>query len=153
MKLTPGAAILWTVLVPGLAHLRLGHVMRAVLAFATSAGIFFAGAAMVGDRIWYFELFEPMEFLKPVLDRLPLQLLPEAPNLGCRRHRAVQRSGRWGRRGSHAQQETVLRGGVPTLPDLQCGDPGPSEPWSAVPTRPERLPSDRLLQAKPSEGQ
>jgi len=83
MKLTPGAAILWTVLVPGLAHLRLGHLVRAALAFATSVGIFFAGWAIVGDRIWYFELFEPMAFLKPVLDRLPLQLLPEAPNLGC----------------------------------------------------------------------
>lgn len=83
MKLTPGAAILWTVLVPGLAHLRLGHMGRALLAFATSVGIFFVGAAIVGDRIWYFELFEPMAFLKPILDRLPLQLLPEAPNLGC----------------------------------------------------------------------
>lgn len=83
MKLTPGAAILWTLLVPGSAHLRLGHAARAALVFATAVGLFAAGAAIVGDRVWYFQLFEPFPFLKTLLDRVPVQLLPEAPNLGC----------------------------------------------------------------------
>lgn len=83
MKMTPGTAILWTALVPGLAHVRLGLALRGALAFLTSVGIFALGASIVGDRIWYFQLFQPMALLAPLLDRVPLQLLPEAPNLGC----------------------------------------------------------------------
>ena len=74
MKLTPGTAILWTMLLPGLAHLRMGVASRAALAFATSVGIFALGASIVGDRIWYFQLFQPMALLAPLLDRVPLQL-------------------------------------------------------------------------------
>ena len=74
---------MWTMLVPGLAHLRLGHAARALMAFLTSVGLFALGAWMVGDRVWYFQLFEPFAFLEPVLRYVPLQLLPESPNLGC----------------------------------------------------------------------
>ncbi len=83
MTVTPGAAILWTMLVPGLAHVRLGRPGRALLAFATSTGLFWLGVAIVGPRAWYFQLFEPFALLKPVLERVPVQLLPEVPNLGC----------------------------------------------------------------------
>lgn len=83
VKLSPGAAVAWTLLVPGSAHAQLGSYLRAALAFLTSVGLFFAGYAIVGDRVWYFQLFEPFAFLAPVLERVPVQLLPEAPNLGC----------------------------------------------------------------------
>jgi hypothetical protein len=61
----------------------MGYTARAVLALGTSVGLFWLGAAMVGDRIWYFQLFEPFSWLAPLLNRVPLQLLPESPNLGC----------------------------------------------------------------------
>ncbi len=83
MKPTPGAAILWTVLVPGLAHLRLGHPLRGAAALVTTVAMFFAGWALVGDRMWYFQLFEPFSFLQPVLERVPVQMLPDSLNLGC----------------------------------------------------------------------
>ncbi len=83
MRLTPGSAILLTMLIPGSAHVRLGKPMRGLLAFLSCVGLFFAGWMIVKDRIWYFALFEPFSLLKPLLDIAAIQLLPESPNLGC----------------------------------------------------------------------
>ena len=88
MSLTPGAAVLWTFLVPGLAHLRLGRGGRAGLAFLSTCILFWLGYSMLGwgegnpVRLWYFALFQPFALLKPVLDIAPVQLLPESANLG-----------------------------------------------------------------------
>jgi hypothetical protein len=83
MTLSPGAAALWSLILPGLAHFRMGHASRAVLAFATTVGLFWAGYAIVGVRLWRFTLFEPFAVLEVLFRYLPLQLLPESPNLGC----------------------------------------------------------------------
>ncbi|MEM7202616.1 MAG: DUF6677 family protein [Planctomycetota bacterium] len=77
------AAILATLLVPGSAHLALGHVLRGLVALISTLGLFWAGVSVLGERIWYFQLFEPFALIKPLLDLVPLQLLPESPNLGC----------------------------------------------------------------------
>ncbi|MCZ6756547.1 MAG: hypothetical protein O7E49_14655 [Gemmatimonadetes bacterium] len=88
MSLTPGAAVLWTFLVPGLAHLRLGRGGRAALAFLSTGILFWLGYSMLswGEghsvRLWHFALFQPFALLQPVLGIAPLQLLPESANLG-----------------------------------------------------------------------
>lgn len=79
---------MWTFLVPGLAHLRLGKTGRAVTALATTTLLFWLGYAMLGwgegstVRLWFFTLFTPLSFLQPVLSLVPIQLVPESANLG-----------------------------------------------------------------------
>lgn len=82
MRPTPGTAILWTCLLPGAAHARLGRPGRAVVAFATCVIPFVLGYWILGQRLWWFELFRAESF-RFLLDHVPIQLLPESPNLGC----------------------------------------------------------------------
>ena len=81
--MTPTTAILLSLLVPGSAHAALGQPKRAVLAFLVTVGMFFAGYAILQDRLFAFVLFEPFDFLGIVANILPINLLPEAPNAGC----------------------------------------------------------------------
>ncbi len=79
---------MWTFLVPGLAHLRLGETGRAVTALTTTTLLFWLGYSMLvwGEgstvRLWFFSLFTPLSFLQPVLSLVPIQLVPESANLG-----------------------------------------------------------------------
>ena len=88
MTLTPGAAVMWTFLVPGLAHFRLGRAARGLAALVTTSALFWLGHSMLGwgeghsVRLWFFALFEPFSILRPVLSLVPVQLLPESANLG-----------------------------------------------------------------------
>ncbi len=81
--MTPANAILLTLLVPGSAHFVLGKPARGVVALVMCAGLFFAGWAILGDRLFHGVLFEPFEFLARITHFIPFNLLPEAPNLGC----------------------------------------------------------------------
>ena len=83
MSLAPGAAAVWSLIVPGLGHVRLGRPARAAAAFVSTVGLFWLGYAMVGVRLWFFTLFQPFAAVEVVLGYVPLQLLPESPNLGC----------------------------------------------------------------------
>lgn len=88
MNLSPGAAVLWTFLVPGSAHLRLGRAGRALLAFVSTAALFWLGYSMMGwgegdpVRLWSFTLIDPPSFLAPVVNLFPVHLAPESANLG-----------------------------------------------------------------------
>jgi hypothetical protein len=81
-KLTPGAAMLASLLVPGLAHFRLGRPVRAAVAFASAVGLFWLGYAIVGQRLWQMVLFQPFDFLAIPFRLLPIHLLPDSLNLG-----------------------------------------------------------------------
>ena len=70
-------------LVPGLPQLLLGRTTRGLVAFLSTVGLFAAGWAIVGGRLWAFELFKPFGFLKPVFGLLPINLLPDIGNTGC----------------------------------------------------------------------
>lgn len=70
-------------LVPGLPQLLLGRTVRGIAAFVSTVGLFVVGYAIVGERLWAFELFKPFTILKPVLGFLPLNLLPDVGNAGC----------------------------------------------------------------------
>lgn len=67
---------------PGAAHVRLGKPGRAAAAFLTCVLPFLVGYWVLGQRLWWFELFRA-ESLRFLLDHVPIQLLPESPNLGC----------------------------------------------------------------------
>ena len=89
MAMTPGAAVWLTFLVPGLAHFRLGQPVRALLALASTTALFWFGYSMLGwgegdpIRLWRLALIdEPFSFLAPMLELIPIQLVPESANLG-----------------------------------------------------------------------
>jgi hypothetical protein len=81
--MSPGNAILASLLVPGSAHFALGRPLRGAVALAVTVGMFAAGYAILGDRLFHCVLFEPFEGLGTVFRFVPIHLLPEAPNLGC----------------------------------------------------------------------
>ncbi|MHC5062491.1 MAG: DUF6677 family protein [Planctomycetota bacterium] len=94
MKLTTRSAALCTFLVPGLAHFLLGRPLRAAIAFVSCVGLFFAGYAILQDRIWFVEMITPGETgLSSWLRLLPITLLPESPNFGCSMLAAFMREG------------------------------------------------------------
>lgn len=68
--------------VPGLSHFRLGLRAQALLALCSCTALFFAGWAMVGDRLFHFSLLssEPGGAWKPARIGIPLTL-PEILNL------------------------------------------------------------------------
>jgi hypothetical protein len=79
MALRPGAATLLSLVVPGSAHVALGHPVRGALAFVTAVGLFAFGVAMLGDRLWHLS---PVP-LSGMLAWFPVLLQPEFVNLGC----------------------------------------------------------------------
>ncbi len=80
----PSQAILATLFVPGSAHFVLGRPVRGVVALVVTAGLFFAGYAIVGQHLWYHALFTLTgTWFEGVLRFVPIGMLPEAPNLGC----------------------------------------------------------------------
>ncbi|MCB9889301.1 MAG: hypothetical protein H6836_06960 [Planctomycetes bacterium] len=81
--MNPTHAILLTLLVPGAAHFLLGKAVRGVVALVVTAGMFFAGYALLQDRLFHAVLFQPFDLLAGLFAWVPLNLLPEAPNLGC----------------------------------------------------------------------
>ena len=82
MTLTPHQAMGLSFLVPGAAHFALGHALRGIVAFVSAVGLFCAGYALVGERLWAMKLFEPFALLAPLFDLLPISLLPEVLNTG-----------------------------------------------------------------------
>jgi hypothetical protein len=83
MALSPTSAMGLSFLVPGAAHFMLGRRARAAVAFLTTVGTFLAGYLLLHDRIWFFELFKPFPLIKPLVDLVPINLLPEVGNTGC----------------------------------------------------------------------
>lgn len=71
--------------VPGLWHLRAGDCRRAALAFVSCAVVFFAGYAIVQDRLFYYALvsFDRDSVLATIARVVPLLNLPEVLNLPC----------------------------------------------------------------------
>jgi hypothetical protein len=55
---SPIAAIVSTLLVPGLSHLRAGEAMRGVLAFVTVVVPMLVGCAGLGQRFWFFAIYD-----------------------------------------------------------------------------------------------
>lgn len=80
--LPPGLAMLLSLLVPGAAHLRLGHPLRGIIAMVTTLGLFWLGYAIVGQRLWQMVLFQPFELLELPFRVIPINLLPDSLNLG-----------------------------------------------------------------------
>ena len=69
--------------VPGLLQFQLGNVPRALIAFVSCTAVFFAGWAIVGERLFYWGLFAP-DGDGGWLNRLAgfgLPILPEVLNL------------------------------------------------------------------------
>ena len=60
--MNPTHAILLTLLVPGAAHFLLGKAVRGVVALVVTAGMFFAGYALLQDRLFHAVLFQPFTF-------------------------------------------------------------------------------------------
>jgi hypothetical protein len=81
--MTPANAILLTFVLPGSAHAVLGKPIRGLVAMLMCVGMFFAGWAILGDRLFHCVLFEPFAFLAHLVKFIPFNLLPEAANLGC----------------------------------------------------------------------
>lgn len=81
--MTPTSAIILSLLVPGSAHAALGKPKRALIAFVVTVGMFAAGYAILQDRLMHVRLFQPFDAIALLIRFLPLNLLPEAPNLGC----------------------------------------------------------------------
>jgi hypothetical protein len=79
----PGALHWQTLLLPGLGHWRLGDRLCAALAFGSCALLFWAGYAIVQDRLYYYALLSvdrDSMFAQP-LRFLPVLNLPESLNL------------------------------------------------------------------------
>lgn len=89
--MTPKTAILATLFVPGSAHLALGHTVRGLVAFVVTVGLFWVGFSLAGSHMWYLELLPTDGLIGPLLRYVPLQMLPEAPNLGCTTIAAIMR--------------------------------------------------------------
>ena len=89
--MSPANAILLTLLLPGSAHAVLGKPVRAAVAMLTCVGLFFAGWAILGDRLFHGVLFEPFAILANVallvLDHYPAgatwETFMELANLMC----------------------------------------------------------------------
>lgn len=81
--MSPGNAILASLLVPGSAHFALDKPARGAAAFVVTVGMFAIGYLVLGDRLFHCVLFEPFEGLGAIFHFVPIHLLPEAPNLGC----------------------------------------------------------------------
>ncbi len=81
--MTPTTAILLSLLVPGSAHAMLGKPVRALAAFAVTVGMFLVGYLILEDRLMQVRLFQPFDAIAWMIRWVPLNLLPEAPNLGC----------------------------------------------------------------------
>lgn len=82
LDMTPSNAILASLFVPGSAHVLLGKPVRGLIAFVVLVGMFFGGYAILQDRLFHAELFKPFGLIAFLFEWLPLNLLPEAPNLG-----------------------------------------------------------------------
>ncbi len=83
MTLSPFQATLLSLLVPGSAHFLMGRAARGIMALASCVGLFVAGYAILGDRLWRFTWFPPFDFLAVIFRVFPLNMWPEWPNLGC----------------------------------------------------------------------
>ncbi len=72
-------------LVPGIVHFKSGHSLRGAIAFAVCVGLFLAGYAIVGDRLWFHEIFhpDPEGSVGALIRYFPITLLPEFANTGC----------------------------------------------------------------------
>ncbi len=72
-------------LVPGIVHIKRGHTVRGIIAFAVCVGLFCAGYAIIGDRLWFHEVFhpDPNGTLGAIMRYFPIVLLPEFANAGC----------------------------------------------------------------------
>lgn len=80
----PSSAPVWlSLLVPGLGHVLLGQTRIAVAAFVACAALFFAGYAMVGDRLFYFALlsFDRDGMAAQIVRFVPVFNLPESLGL------------------------------------------------------------------------
>lgn len=75
MALTRGYAVLVSLAVPGLAHLLLGRPLRALVAIATTAGLFWLGWSMLHERLFYVQAISG-----DLLRHVPVLLLPEFAN-------------------------------------------------------------------------
>jgi len=80
----PSSAPVWLSLaVPGLGHAMLGQTRAAAAAFAACAALFFAGYALVGDRLFYFALlsFDRDGMAAQICRFVPVFNLPESLGL------------------------------------------------------------------------
>lgn len=83
MSLSPRNATLLSLVLPGAAHFALGKPARGLAALLSTMVLFFAGWAVLGDRLWFFAFVTPSGWLEPVLRVLPLHLLPEGLNVAA----------------------------------------------------------------------
>lgn len=79
----PGNAILQSLLLPGLAHFRLGLKGRGIVALLSSALLYWAGWVLLQDRLFFYTLITPERgsVLAALLRFVPVVQLPEAMNL------------------------------------------------------------------------
>lgn len=80
----PSSAPVWLSLaVPGLGHAMLGQTRAAAAAFVACAALFFAGYALVGDRLFYFALlsFDRDGMAAQICRFVPVFNLPESLGL------------------------------------------------------------------------
>lgn len=80
--MTPGTALLFSFLVPGSVQFMRGQTLRGAIGMLLCLGSFFAGYAILGDRLFYCVLFEPMDLLAGLTRILPINLLPDVCNAG-----------------------------------------------------------------------
>jgi hypothetical protein len=83
MSLSPRAATLLSLLLPGTAHVALGKPLRGLLALATTMLLFWVGWAVLRDRLWFFQFVTPPERFALLFSILPLQVLPEGLNVAA----------------------------------------------------------------------
>jgi hypothetical protein len=76
-SMSPRTAVWISFVLPGLAHVSLGHAKRAGLAFVSCVAMFAIGAAMLGPRLWHFEFSSGSGFVP-----IGLSLLPDSFNFG-----------------------------------------------------------------------
>lgn len=81
-SMSPGAATLLSLLLPGAAHFKLGRPGLGVLALLTCFGPMLAGVAILGERLFFYELFSGDLLAGIGFDRLlkvlPINVWPEA---------------------------------------------------------------------------
>lgn len=104
--MSPSNAVLASLLIPGSAHAVLGKPVRGLLAFVVTVGMFFAGYAILHDRLFHVQLFQPFDLIKRLLDWVPINLLPEAPNWGCT---IIAKNFLWEVPGNEAARDEALR--------------------------------------------
>lgn len=81
MSLKPRDATLLSLALPGAAHVLLGKPLRGAVALLSTMALFFAGWAVLGERMWFFAAFQPFDALKPVFKVVPWNLVPEGFNV------------------------------------------------------------------------